>query len=198
MSQKRKAPPRGASRRQEANRRPIPGWLWMLAGLALGLFSALLLQLLPHRTDVREVVPATTPPESVVTPPPKEAPPQPVFDFYTRLAENEVKVIESGQRKEPAAAPVTRPAQPALQPPVATPDRYLLQAGSFRRTEDADRLRAELLLLGLDARIKKVRVENGNEWHRVQVGPFASSSELQQARTTLTRQGITPLVLKLK
>ncbi len=197
MSSKRKAAPRGASRKVEKRRRPVPGWLWMITGLALGLFIALLLQLLPHRSDVREAVPTAAAP--VAPTPPKEAPPQPVFDFYTRLAENEVKVIESG-RSQPQPKPRTRTRTPQadVKPPVATPDRYLLQAGSFRREQDADRLRAELLLQGLDARIKKVRVENGNEWHRVQVGPFASSNQMQQARTTLAQQGIKPLVLKLK
>ncbi|HIQ53609.1 MAG TPA: SPOR domain-containing protein, partial [Pseudomonas pachastrellae] len=50
MAKGRKAPRRGASRAQSAPRRKgIPGWLWLVSGLVIGLFVAFLLQLEPGR-----------------------------------------------------------------------------------------------------------------------------------------------------
>nr|WP_246386788.1 SPOR domain-containing protein [Litorivivens lipolytica] len=72
-----------------------------------------------------------------------------------------------------------------------------MQAGSFKTNADADRRRAELLLLGLEAKIEAVEA-NGDTWHRVYVGPFTSRSKLSKARTTLISEGIETLLLKRK
>ena len=71
------------------------------------------------------------------------------------------------------------------------------QAGSFRRPEDADRRRAHVLLLGLDARIEGVDA-NGDRWHRVIVGPFEGRGPLDRARATLISENIDTLVLRQK
>ena len=66
-----------------------------------------------------------------------------------------------------------------LQSSTADPEaEYLLQAGAFRTAEDADRRRAAILLLDLDARTLRV-TRQGESWHRVLVGPF---SDLRRAR----------------
>jgi cell division protein FtsN len=72
---------------------------------------------------------------------------------------------------------------------------YLLQAGSFRQLEDADRRRAELLLLGLEPRIEETSGDNGR-WFRVYVGPFESRSKLARARSLAAAQRIDTLLLK--
>ncbi len=73
---------------------------------------------------------------------------------------------------------------------------YLLQVGSFKSREDTDRLRAELTLLNLHTQVEAVAVRNGEVWHRVIVGPFYSTSQLESARSTLIANNINPLVLK--
>ncbi|PJE78848.1 Cell division protein FtsN [invertebrate metagenome] len=75
---------------------------------------------------------------------------------------------------------------------------YLLQTGSFRRRADADRMRARLLLLGLEPQIKKVQISNGEYWHRVQLGPFDSVSDLQPVKTMLANKKMDTLVLKIR
>ena len=75
---------------------------------------------------------------------------------------------------------------------------YILQAGSFKNAEDGDRLRAQLILMGLDARVEAVTSANGDVWHRVQVGPFEDRSKLAKARSTLIDKGIDTLLLKRK
>src|SRR5690606_33428298 len=79
------------------------------------------------------------------------------------------------------------------QPQVS--EEFILQVGSFRRDEEADRLRAQLLLLNLDAYTEKVTLNNDQVWHRVLVGPFNSQSRLSNARVTLVSNEYNALVL---
>jgi len=76
-------------------------------------------------------------------------------------------------------------------------ERYLLQVGSFTQPEEADRLRAQLLLLGLQASVQKIP-RDGQTWHRVQVGPFSSQEQLNTARRSMSQQQIESIVLKLR
>lgn len=119
------------------------------------------------------------------------------FDFFTVLPEREVIVTN-----EPRPAP--RPASAVKQadkPPVDQADisgeRYILQAGSFRQGADADRRRAQILLLGLDAKVESVEA-NGDRWHRVYVGPFQSHNTLADARSKLISESIDTLVIRQK
>ena len=128
MAKGRKAPRRGASRAQSAPRRKgIPGWLWLVSGLVIGLFVAFLLQLEPGRDSVRR---SPEPPKPATTPAQPPADPKPRYDFYTLLPESEVVVPQQPAPKAPTTAePETKP---------ATSVNYYLQAGSFRQRSDAD------------------------------------------------------------
>lgn len=117
---------------------------------------------------------------------PQAAAPKPRFDFYTRLREQRIEVDV-----EPAAD-VAKPTTEA-----GSRDVYVLQAGSFRQREDADRRRAELLLLGLEPSIEETEGDNGR-WHRVYLGPFEAHSAMARARSLTADQGIDTLVLKRK
>lgn len=94
------------------------------------------------------------------------------------------------------------PANPNLSPPTPAPSattasssRYLLQAGSFRSEEDAERLRVQLLLTGLpNAHLARINTDSGI-WYRVRTGPFQNDRELSQARSQLNALGITPFVI---
>jgi cell division protein FtsN len=73
--------------------------------------------------------------------------------------------------------------------------QFFLQAGSFRRRDDADSLRAQIILLGQNVRVEtgKVREET---WHRVLVGPFANREQLAGAQKTLAASGFGNLLLQ--
>ena len=62
---------------------------------------------------------------------------------------------------------------------------------------DADRRRAEMLLLGLEPRIEETNGSNGR-WYRILVGPFETRSQLAKARSLTAQQGIDTLLLKQK
>ena len=101
----------------------------------------------------------------------------PKFDFYNLLPEVE---INSPARKG-KTAPVTKNHQTNVD--------IMLQTGAFTLLKDADRRKAELLLLGLDVNIETVEVK-GQTFHRVHVGPFNSNRTLSQAKEMLKQNGI--------
>jgi hypothetical protein len=112
-------------------------------------------------------------------------PPKPRFDFYKLLPEQTIDI-------EVDAAPA-EVAQPRAD--TAPRELYLLQAGSFRQREDADRRRAELLLLGLEPRVEETTGDNGR-WFRVYLGPFEARSQVARARSLTAAQDIDTLLLK--
>ena len=109
---------------------------------------------------------------------------KPSYDFYRLL---EKQTVEVPDVKEYKSTPKD----------AATTYEYRLQAGSFRSAEDADRMRAGLLLGGLPAYTESSSV-NGSIWHRVFVGPYTDRSRLNKAQDILASQNISPLVLKQK
>ncbi|UQI39935.1 SPOR domain-containing protein [Vreelandella venusta] len=86
----------------------------------------------------------------------------------------------------------------AQQAPASnTPNRYMLQAASFRELSDAEQLRGRLRNLSLLAQVSEVKA-NGDTWHRVQVGPYEDTRELNRAQDLMATQGIEPLLIQLQ
>jgi cell division protein FtsN len=72
---------------------------------------------------------------------------------------------------------------------------YFLQAGSFRVLEDAEALRAKILLMGMPVEIQRAEV-NGLQVNRVRVGPFARIDDMNQTRTRLGQEKIPTAVVR--
>ncbi len=223
VAKKKPAPKRGASRYQAPAKKPIPGWLWLVIGLSVGAFVVFLMKLEPGGEDVKRVkadAKAAKIAEANKTPPSPTAPVKPKYDFYTLLPESEVIVPnEAVPEKTPPAvvAPVvpvtpeqaakidTARAQAALSgltppppPPVAKPaavTQFFLQAGSFRKKEDADKVRAQIILLGQTAGVESGTVKE-ETWYRVLVGPFSNREQLTVAQKQLAGGGFSNLLLQ--
>lgn len=115
---------------------------------------------------------------------PKAAADSPDYTFYTVLPQNEVRVPD-------------QPANATAKPGPANPSEvYVLQVGSFRQAAEADRRRAELILLGLDVMVEKVTVSSGETWHRVLVGPFNALDKATKAKETLAANKVDSMLLK--
>ena len=65
-----------------------------------------------------------------------------------------------------------------------TPGKYFLQVGTYRGTQDAEALRARILLLGLPVIVSRT-VSHGKFFNRVCVGPFARVDAMNRARRQL-------------
>ena len=103
---------------------------------------------------------------------PAEPDPAPSFDFY--------KVL-------PSDTPSELPSRPA---PAAPEPRYYLQAGAFQNADDADNLKAQLAMLGIEAVIQTGEVPEKGVFHRVRVGPFAAMDDVDRTRSLLTQNDI--------
>jgi cell division protein FtsN len=119
------------------------------------------------------------------------------FDFFTVLPEREVIVTDEARSAPKPKSTVKQADKPPVDQPDISGERYILQAGSFRQGADADRRRAQILLLGLDAKVESVEA-NGDRWHRVYVGPFQSHNTLTDARSKLINESIDTLVIRQK
>ena len=163
------------------------------AGLTLGLAIAGLVAFY-DRVDWRQWLVSGTPPVARSTPSKGNAgkPAAPRFDFYTMLSEMEVAVPEAQLDKLPQTTQKPEPA-----PATDAQHTYVLQVGSFRKYEDADRLKATLALMGNQARIHQVSID-GTNWHRVRLGPYNELSELNSARSQLAKEKIPTIALQLK
>ena len=109
------------------------------------------------------------------------------YDFYQMLPNFEVVVPEKDKdvkRDPPAAAKIERPGV------------YVLQAGSYRNETDADRVRAQLALQGVDARVQRVAVDT-DVWHRVRIGPISNLDELNKVRRQLRAAEVDALVIRV-
>ena len=120
---------------------------------------------------------------------------KPTFDFYSVLPEKEV-VIPDAQLSAQAKAEQQKAAA-ANNAGASAGTGYLLQVGSFPSSADADSMKAKLALQGFTANVQPVNI-NGQTWHRVRLGPFASATDLEAAKQRLSSAGIHAIALKEK
>lgn len=176
-----------AKRSASPSRRPTksnaaPAWLWFILGAITGAFAMSLVFTL-HKPQ--------TPAEPIAETPKSEQnsskTPKPRFDFYKLLQESETIVPATETAGE---------ADKSQNASSADNLEYILQVGSFPAQPEADKLRAQLLLLNLDVHIEPVEIHKGEIWHRVVVGPFDSQEKLTTAKAKLVENQYTALVLK--
>ena len=169
-----------AKKPQKKRRKPkqsgAPGWVWLLAGVLLGILIMTLTELAKVPEAAVEQVAEIEHEESGQTNH------KPRFEFYTLLTESEVIVPEGEEELREADNDTV----------------FLLQAGSFKSPRDADSLRAQLLLLNLSASIETFSPRHDETWHRVLVGPFEKNTDVASARAKLASNQIDSLLLKRK
>jgi cell division protein FtsN len=75
--------------------------------------------------------------------------------------------------------------------------RYLLQAGAFKASGDAEALKAKIAFLGLGARVESAQIK-GATVYRVRMGPYGSATELADAKRKLAGGGLPAMAIKVK
>lgn len=235
------------------NNSGMPGWAWLVIGLALGVGVFLMAPKFlggdgaesffrpkPNADAQPPAVDAVNDDDPIVadgdgataaTESPAEKPQD--YDFYTLLPGDETALSDSelaeraraeeAARKAADAAEQT-PAKPdtatppaidtpATTPPVAvdaqTPPkpvataeprgdaRYLLQAGAFAASGDAEALKAKIAFLGLSARVESAQIQ-GKTIYRVRMGPYGTATDLAEAKRKLAGGGLPAMAIKVK
>ena len=94
----------------------------------------------------------------------------------------------------PATVAAAAPA-PATAAPAADGARYILQAGAFGASGDAEEVKAKIAMLGLGARVESGQA-GGKTVYRVRMGPYGSASELAEAKRKLADSGLPAMAIK--
>lgn len=224
---------------KKKKKKPVPGWLYFLTGLSIGLFVTMLVYL-QFRAQGPDTGHSENTPQSAQAPAKKQTSKQrakqetkqeknarsdkpaeekrrtdaattsenpagkvnkkaqeqqkddgPRFDFYTILPELEVIIPDSEVRQ-------SSPKIIDKSVDVSKKGQYVLQAGSFKTMEQADRRKAKLALLGVESSIQKVTINKNELWFRVRIGPTDDFNRLQDIRTQLFKNNITAIPMRVK
>ncbi|OWT74388.1 MULTISPECIES: SPOR domain-containing protein [unclassified Achromobacter] len=113
---------------------------------------------------------------------------------------------------KPRDKPADKPAaeKPAAKPPAAVAsaaptasskdaktgkDTYFLQAGAYRSSDEAEAMKARIIMLGLPVAVQRAEV-NGKPLNRVRVGPFSKLDDMNRARARLGESKIEVAVMR--
>jgi cell division protein FtsN len=172
-------------KRSRARREPFSGWTGLVIGLGIGLAVGLALYFFDPRgpqapgTGAKDTAEPASARDSTGEEPAER------YDFYEMLPNFEVVVPE-----REVAVPRDAPA------PVEAKGAYVLQAGSYRKFEDADRVRAQLALQGIESKVQNVSIDN-DTWHRVRVGPITDLAELNRVRNRLREAEMDVMIIRV-
>lgn len=73
---------------------------------------------------------------------------------------------------------------------------YFIQAGAFRAPDEADAQRAQLAMLGWEARVSEGQ-QSGRAVYRVRIGPFARRDDAEQLKGKLDGAGIASILVRV-
>jgi cell division protein FtsN len=126
---------------------------------------------------------------------------KPRFDFYKILPGNAEAIPDPKPADaKPADARSSEPKQAEGAKGKDEKDALLkepvyLQTGSFQNAGDADNQKAKLALMGAEASIQQVMLQD-KVWYRVRLGPFKKMDDVNSMRSDLAKQGMEANVVK--
>ncbi len=171
-------------------------WQWMLITALVILFVVFLAYLRFAGSDKVEETPATVTKPASNPIKPKQAdkpvervdtkPKSPHFDFYQILPGKEVVVPEHEIK--------TRAREERMGK--AKESRYLLQAGSFKTSKEAEQQRAKLALMGIESKMEKAKVGE-TYWYRVKLGPFEKIATVNDIQARLKKNSVDVIVTEV-
>ena len=163
--------------RRHAPGQPFGGWAGFAAGLGVGLAVAVAVHLYDRNQVLVPSEPIPAPAQSpasddgAVTAADTTA--EPELDFYDMLPRQEVEVPGRSGKAAASAAKTPLPTGGAV-----------LQAGSFKQSTEAEKMQAQLALVGISAKIQRASVDD-ETWYRVRIGPIATVEELRVVQSKL-------------
>ena len=166
----------------------MPGWVWLLVGIAIGFVGAVgyyISRPTEAQAALEPLEKAKGGGKKKITIPPKEPS---RFAFYELLPNYEVVIPKESLKKGARPAPGAAPAE-------SSPGRYLIQVGSFRDRKEAEQQKANLALLGVESRVEKVTIDNEQTWYRVRIGPEKDQHRVEGILAQLEENDIKAMVM---
>jgi cell division protein FtsN len=119
---------------------------------------------------------------------------KPRFEFYKVLTDKQElnsadSAPKTSEKPPKAEKPAVTEKAPETKSPAQAKANYL-QAGAFASSSDAENLKANLAMKGIEAHVQTVTIPGKGVWHRVRVGPFSSEQEMNNVRGTLKLNGM--------
>lgn len=113
---------------------------------------------------------------------------QPLQEQHTQRQQQPTQNVQQTQpapvTREPAAQPKTQETAKAKPAEKAATQRWMVQCGSFKGTEQAESVRAALAFEGFESRLT-----SGGGWNRVVVGPFKDRASADSTLKRLRASG---------
>lgn len=189
-----------AAKRKQAvrSRSGRPAWFWLGIGVLLGGALAAVVFVGGWAPTLRDAHGPRANPDAPVNAPSEpgiadSAPAPREYDFYSVLPEMEVVIpdaeLSASARRE------SRSGEADAAPAAAGAGKFVLQAGSFQSSGDAEAEKARLALMGFVANVQSVTI-NGTTWNRVRLGPYASAAQVEDAKRKLEAAGVHAIALK--
>ncbi len=124
---------------------------------------------------------------------------KPRFEFYKVLTDKQDATAPAQKDSDKPGAAENKPvpakaAQSAEK--AAAKETYFLQAGAFSNADDADKLKARLAMLGMEANIQTVTIPDKGVWHRVRLGPYKGTDEMNKTLAALKQNGVEATPMK--
>lgn len=214
---------RGKTQARRQKSHGISIWAWLLIGLGVGALAYFgYQQYLNYKKPINDSLPtpqlgADEPSSEKPTEPPASGMKDGVLDtdysFYDVLPTQETVDVEAdpeaaASEKDAVASTTPDVAENTIEPiteKVIEPTKilesdnakYMLQAGSFERSADAENLKARIALSGEPARVEEAQV-NGKTMYRVRLGPYENTQAASAAQSALASQGINANRIKIK
>lgn len=123
--------------------------------------------------------------------------PEKRFQFYDILPGKADAVPDKAQKPADAKKDEAKKEEAKKDEGKDSKQPLFLQAGSFSTPHDADNQKANLALMGVEAAVQQVMVQD-KTYYRVRVGPFSRIEELNKVRADLARSGVEASLVKNK
>lgn len=189
----------GTHHGRSSERSQPAAWVWLVTGVAVGWLTAIVFYTINLKPKIDQLAAAPkAAAEKPVRAPRTEPDTAPQFDFHQLLTTIEIPTPSDPDPPTPPSPPRPLPSSAPPAPRPAGQSAYLIQVGSFRRAREAESLKARLALLGIEATVQRVRIDDRDTWYRVRVGPHPSERKVRQIQQQLRKNNIHSIVLKLK
>lgn len=114
------------------------------------------------------------------------------FEFYKELTDKPGTTANKKPENSTTAVnkPTTKPADATAA--------YFLQEGAYTTTDDAEKVKAKLALLGMIANVQPANIPDKGVWYRVRLGPYKTAAEMNEALATLKLNGLNAAPIKVQ